>query len=141
DQLITCATPPDDARFQQASRRNGFGETVDDLGAELAQAFDGTVMASTATLQTARAPLGVSGLLDAAAGEGLFCSVMFMIIRFWLLAPLETKKALSLARRRFLLFQRFGLPVLFACRGASALAPSTASPACRFRRRQPPQRW
>jgi hypothetical protein len=36
---------------------------------------------------------------------------------FCLLAPLETKKALSLARRRFLLFQRFGLPVLFACRG------------------------
>jgi len=34
-------------------------------------------------LQTARAPLGVSGLLDAAAG-GLFCSVTFMILRFWL---------------------------------------------------------
>ena len=30
DQLITCATPPDDDRFQQASRRNGFDEPVDD---------------------------------------------------------------------------------------------------------------
>ena len=54
-------------------------------GRSLRRRSDGTVMASTAMLQTARAPLGVSGLLD-------------------------------------------------ACRGASAQAPSTASPACRFRR-------
>jgi hypothetical protein len=64
-------------------------------------------MASTAMLQTARAPLGVSGLLDAAAG-GLFCSVTFMILRFWRLAPPETTKALSLARRRFCYFSGSG---------------------------------
>jgi hypothetical protein len=33
---------------------------------------------------------------------------MFMILRFWLLAPLETKKALSLARRRFCYFSGLG---------------------------------
>jgi hypothetical protein len=59
-------------------------------------------------LQTAHAPLGVSGLLDAAAGEGLFCSVTFMILRFWLLAPPETTKAPSLARRRFCHFSGSG---------------------------------
>jgi hypothetical protein len=102
-------------------------------------------MASTAMLQTARAPLGVSGLLDAAAG-GLFCSVTFMILRFWRLAPPETTKALSLARRRFCYFsgsgcwcfrlpRRFsagafdgiaGMPVSAAAAAAAAILSSMA---------------
>src|ERR1700680_529491 len=79
-------------------------------GRSLRRRSDGTVMASTAMLQTARAPLGVSGLLDAAAG-GLFCSVTFMLLRFGGWHRRKRQKPCRCAAA-FLLFQRFGLLAL-----------------------------
>src|SRR6202030_3445074 len=62
-------------------------------GRSLRRRSDGTVMASTAMLQTARAPLGVSGLLDAAA---------FLLFQRFGLLVLSLAEALQRTRLRTL---------------------------------------